>query len=58
MWNGAYEMEVVKGDSTDVFYPVFAQSSRHCAAHSQMLQIRLGMQIHEFCAKFARIWHE
>ena len=93
-WNGAYKMEVVKGDSTDgdvevkwalgatspptrpaparqllhavpewkrakeskkgtwtvtwpceskvciVFYPVFARSSQHCAAHSQMLQIR------------------
>ena len=91
MWNGAYEMEAVKGDSTDgdaevtwalgailpptrpapawrllhaepawkrakeskkgtwtvtcpcecevciVFCPVFARSSRHCAAHSQML---------------------
>ena len=108
MWNGAYDMEVVKGDSTDrdvevtwalgdilppsraaparqllhaepawkrateskkgtwtvtcafecevciVFYPVFARSSRHCAAHSQMLHIRSGMQIHKFCANFAR----
>ena len=112
MWNVAYEMEVVKGNSTDrdvvvtwalgatlppthpapawqllhavlewkrakeskkgtwtvtcpcecevciVFYPVFARTLRHCAAHSQMLQIRSGMQIHEFRAKFARISHE
>ena len=41
-----------------VFYPVFAQTSRHCAAHSQMLQIRSGMHIHEFRAKLARISHE
>ena len=104
MWNGAYEMEVLKGDSTDgdvevtrglgatlpptrpafayqllhsvlawkrakeskkgmwtvtcpcecevciVFYPV---PSRPCAAHSQMLQIRPGMQIHEVRTNFA-----
>ena len=108
MWNGAYDMEVVKGDSTDgdmevtwalgaipppsrpapawqllhaepawkrakdsnkgtwtvtcpcecevciVFYPVFARSSRHCAAHSQMLQILSGMQIHKFRARFSQ----
>ena len=112
MWNGAYEMEVVKGDSMDgdvevtwalgailppthpdpawrllhtepawnrakdskkqtwtvtspcecevciVFYPVFARSLRHCAAHSQKLRISSGMHIHEFRAEFARIWHE
>ena len=111
MLNGAHEMKVVKGDSTDgdvevtlafgailpptrpapawqllhaepawkqakeskngttvtcpcefevciVLYPVLARSSRHCAAHPQMLHIRSGMQVHEFRAKFARIWHE
>ena len=47
---GPCECEVCK-----VFYPVFARSSRHYAAHSQMLQIWSGMLIHEFCAKFARI---
>ena len=41
-----------------VFYPIFAPSSRHCAAHLQMLHIQLGMQIQEFCAKFARNCHE
>ena len=105
MRNGAYEMEVVKGDSTDgdkevtralgatlsptcpapawqllhavpewkrakeskkgtctvtcpcecevciVLYPVFARTSRHCAAHWQMLEIRSSMRIHEFREK-------